>query len=190
MTRAKSELRAAQQRTITRLYVDEALAYDPETGVLTWRERPLHHFKHVLAQRCWNARFAGKPAGCVHVHGYMEVKLLGLMWKAHHLIWVIVHGYLPVLLDHEDGKRARNVLTNLREATKQENNRNTKRPKTNTSGSIGVSLDRRGGRWRAYIKEGDRNVSLGYYASRDEAAAARRAAEQRLGYHPNHGREA
>lgn len=189
--RLKSDLRDAQQRTITRLFVGEALAYDPRTGALTWRERPLHHFKHALAQRCWNKRFALTSAGVTHVtNGYVEVKLRGLTWKAHHLIWLLVHGCLPERLDHENGRRADNRLSNLREATAQENNRNTKRPKNNTSGSIGVSLDRRGGRWRAYIKEGSRNVSLGYYASRDEAAAARKAAEQRLGYHPNHGREA
>lgn len=188
--RAKSDLRSAQQRTITRLYVDEALAYDPETGVLTWRERPLHHFKHALAQRCWNNRFAGKVAGNKHVkRGYLEVKLLGAMRKAHHLIWLLVHGYPPERIDHENGQRAYNRLTNLREVTRVENGRNQKRPVTNTSGHAGVSKDRRGGKWRAYIKDDNgRNISLGYYHDLDAAVAARKAAEQQLGYHPNHGR--
>lgn len=188
--RAKADLRSAQQRTITRLYVDEALVYDTETGVLTWRERPLHHFKNALAQRCWNARFAGRPAGTPHrTRGYIETKLGGRQWKATHLIWLLVHGYVPQFVDHENGRRTDNRLANLRDATKQDNARNQRRPKTNTSGCLGVSLDRRGGKWRAYIRDGERNVSLGYYPDKGAAVAARKAAEARLGYHPNHGRD-
>lgn len=188
--RAKSELRSSQQRTITAFYegVREALAYDPESGRLLWKWRPRHHFRSAHAQHSWTARFAGTRAGYRHKHGYICLKLRGRTIKAHRAIWVIMRGEEPLNTDHENGRRADNRFANLSDVTKQENGRNQKRPSTNTSGVIGVSQERRSGRWRAYIKEGERDVSLGYFATKDDAAAARRAAEQRLGYHPNHGR--
>jgi hypothetical protein len=46
-------------------FLRECFDYDPATGALTWRERPLTHFKGKYAQRscnAWNALRAGKPA--------------------------------------------------------------------------------------------------------------------------------
>lgn len=167
----------------------EALAYDAESGRLLWKYRPLHHFASAAAQKMWNARFAGTRAGSTHKFGYVVLRVCRQHIKAHRAAWWIVHGREPLFIDHDNGRRGDNRLANIDDVTKHQNSRNQRRPSHNTSGVLGVSQERRSGRWRAYIKEGDRNVSLGYYATKEEAAAARKAAEQRLGFNPNHGRD-
>lgn len=175
--------------SLDQAYLREALLYNPFTGELRWRHRPVHHFVSALAQECWNKRFAGKRAGTVSAFsGYRYVKLQGKSRFAHTVIWVYVHGSLPEMTDHENGSRDANWLRNLRDVTKAQNGLNQRRPAHNTSGVAGVSLDRRGGRWRAYINVGGKNKSLGYYTTREEAARARSTAEREHGYHHNHGR--
>ncbi len=56
-----------------------------------------------------------------------------------------VKGEIPETIDHENGKRGDNFLSNLRLATLSEQACNTKRRNNNTSGIKGVS--RRGKYW-------------------------------------------
>ena len=174
---------------LSQAYVKAVLDYDPATGVLTWRHRPRAMFKSDGSYKSWNTRFAGRVAGRPHkTRGYVEVKLLGGMRKAHRLIFLWLRGYVPEMVDHESGARALNAETNLRPANHAINGKNQRRPSTNKSGVSGVNWHRRDEKWRAYIKVGARNVSLGYFTDFDAAVAARKAAEQEHGYHPNHGR--
>lgn len=75
-----------------------------------------------------------------------------------------------------------------RDVTGAENSRNQKRRSENTSGFTGVSLHKRTGKWVAMIKGAGRVRNLGYYATKEEAHAARLAANVKFGFHPNHGR--
>ena len=83
-----------------------------------------------------------------------------------------------------------NRISNLRECIPTENSMNAALPSNNTSGHIGVSLDKRSGRWEAHIgmPGTGRKLSLGLFDSMDFAIVARKAAERALGYHRNHGR--
>jgi len=93
-------------------------------------------------------------------------------------------------IDHINGRRDDNRWCNLREVTRKENCRNRKRPKTNTSGCIGVSQRENSGKWRAYINnDKNKRVYIGDFTSKEEAIAARKAAEIKYGYSPTHGRE-
>lgn len=47
----------------------------------------------------------------------------------------------------------------------------------------------RGDRWIAEIKKNYRKIHLGMFSTEADAIAARKAAEARLGFHPNHGRK-
>lgn len=74
--------------------------------------------------------------------------------------------------DHIDGNSLNNVRSNLRLATKAQNNRNMKKPSHNTSGYKGVSWRKNAGRWRAYIFINNKQIHLGYFDTPEEAHAA------------------
>jgi hypothetical protein len=75
-------------------------------------------------------------------------------------------------VDHEDGNGLNNQRSNLRTCTHAENIRKKRKQKNNTSGYVGVSLDKRNGRFHAYIKLNGKRTFIGYYKHAIDAAAA------------------
>jgi hypothetical protein len=76
-------------------------------------------------------------------------------------------------IDHINGYRHDNTRRNLRLADQSQNNGNMKmqeRPKS--SQFKGVSLRSDTGKWAAYIKRDRRKITLGCFATEQEAAAA------------------
>lgn len=71
---------------------------------------------------------AGKRAGSVHPDGYWSVYVAGKSRRAHHVVWFLTHGEWPQQLDHRDGNRSNNCITNLRHASTSENARNRRMP--------------------------------------------------------------
>jgi hypothetical protein len=91
------------------------------------------------------------------------------------------HKELPKgIIDHCDRNPLNNHPDNLRDVGKMENARNTKIRCDNTSGRKGVS--RCGDGWRAYITVRGKQRHLGCFATKEEAAIARSAAEETLGF--------
>jgi hypothetical protein len=109
-------------------------------------------------------------------HGYGVVKIDGQVYKAHRIIFKFVHGYLPDMLDHRDGNRMNNNITNLRPATAQENSRNAQLRVNSTSGVTGISFSQ--GKWRAYIYVDQKQIYLGRFLAKDLAIEARRKAQK------------
>jgi len=137
--------------------------YDPLTGVFT---------------RLTGPRGVGAPSGYVHSRGYVHISVEGVEYKAHRLAWLYMTGEWPLLqIDHEDTVRSNNVWTNLRLATRSQNQGNS-RPirKTNTSGFKGVSRHPQNQKWVAYINRDGQSTYLGSYDNINHAAAAYRAA--------------
>jgi len=156
-----------------------------DSGVLYWRECP------TMAKQ-WNTSWAGKAAftatdGKGYRHGSIDYTYV----RYHRVVWALVHGAWPTCdLDHIDGDKQNNKISNLRPVCKSENSRNRRRGGNNTSGVMGVGWHKPTGRWRAYIASGSQShVHLGFFDTKDEAIAARRAAQDRYGYHANHGRD-
>lgn len=168
------------------------LSYDPDTGLLTWKYRPPEMFATMLDYKAWNARFNGKPAfATVKADGYLLGRLFYRSYRAHRIAYAIYHGAWPTgEVDHKNGVRSDNRITNLRDVTRSENQRNAAIPRDNSSGHIGVSLHTPTGRWRARIAAGSKQIYLGLFENFDDAVAARAVAEVKYGYHPNHGRPA
>lgn len=166
------------------------LAYDAETGVLTWRPRPEEMFSSARFARQWNGRFAGAPAmTALDIGGYRTGGILYEQYQAHRVIWAIATGSWPVGdLDHINGVRTDNRLCNLREVTAQENSRNMRRSCKNTSGVLGVYWEAKQRKWRAVIRVATKLVHLGSFTELAAAASARQAANEKYGFHPNHGR--
>lgn len=163
--------------------------YNTDTGVMIWRERGPDVAGGVGYSVQWNGRYAGQPALAHQMpSGYLTGCVLGVAVRAHRVAWAIANGAWPVgEIDHINGIRTDNRLSNLRDVPKEINGRNQKLHVTNTSGVAGVSFKKDKGLWRARIRIDGRMKTVGTYASFDRAVEARRRAESDLGYHQNHG---
>lgn len=135
------------QETATIEDVRRALDYDKATGQLRWRVRD-------DVPKEWNTRHAGKIAGAIcEFHGgrlYITVRLNGVAYLGHRLIWFHVTGTWPAEeVDHRDGDGLNNKWGNLRESTRTQNLCNKFAQKNSQSGIKGIG--RHGNRWRARI---------------------------------------
>ena len=159
----------------------QLLRYEPETGKLFWLPRPREMFATQRSCSTWNARFAGQEAFTAVTNGYRVGNVEYKLCQAHRVIWAIVHGAWPGEdLDHINGERGDNRLTNLRPASRSENLCNRGMSPLNTSGHKGVYFDEPSQKWRAHIKKDRKFRFLGSFDTVDGAIAARRSAEQQL----------
>ena len=163
-------------------YLRSRLDYDADTGALVWRHNP-------TASASWNTRWTGEDAFTAVTDGYRTGRLDGTQHLAHRLVWAWHYGEWPVeQIDHINGDRGDNRIENLRQVSNTENARNASVSRNNTSGVTGVWWDKRRNRWRAEIKVDRQKMVLGAFACISDAVAARKAAEQRFGFHENHGK--
>jgi len=125
--------------------------------------------------------YANKLLGTLNDSGYLVARIDGRLHRVHRLIAMV--GGMDVNdeieIDHINGDRKDNRISNLRLASRKENGRNTKRPKTNSSGVKGVDFHS-SGLWRARVKIAGKDVLVGYFNNLDEAAKARREFVERL----------
>jgi hypothetical protein len=170
--------------------IREFLNYDAEKGTLTWKKRDRKHFKNDRAYAVFNSRYP--DVELIGTDKTNQVYLLGRSYKIHRLIWCHVYGEWPeknLVIDHINGDGKDNRIQNLRLVTQSENNKNSSRPKSNTSGVIGVSKRRDNGKWIAQIQGNYKKIFLGSFDNLEDAIAARKEAEIKYGFHENHGRE-
>lgn len=162
-------------------WLAKRLSYDAETGLLTWRERPAEDFKSAHDWIRWNGRYSGHLTGCLdRGNGYLRVRISGRNYFAHRVAWAIYYGRWPELhIDHLNGVKSDNRLSNLREVRHQVNIQNQHRPqKHNTSGYLGVSRD--GKRWRANIRLDGEKRHLGSFDTPEHAYEAYLTAKRHL----------
>ena len=132
----------------------------------------------------------GQVAGSTTSDGYRSVKINGVNYLQHRLAWLLMTGSWPRLdVDHIDGDGSNNVWTNLRDVTTSVNCKNSKLRNDNSSGFVGVSLDRRSGKWLTQFTLGGIRYNKSGFSSKAEAKAFRDAAViSDNSYHENHGR--
>lgn len=175
-------------------HIGQLLRYDAGSGILFWKRRSLEMFSHatynpVRAAAAWNGRYADKEAfTSVGNHGYREGAINGRTYLAHRVIWALYCGFWPEAgIDHIDGDRLNNRISNLREADQASNCKNQAGKCTNSSGETGISWRPDRNKWRARIVVGYREIALGSFDTYDAAVAARRAALIEYGFSPRHG---
>ena len=152
----------------------ELLDYDPDTGEFI-------RLVHL-------SNFRTESAGYIRPKGYRRLCVDGEYHEAHRLAWLIVYGEYPNQIDHINGNRTDNRLVNLRNVGNEENARNRKLMKSNSSGCPGVHSNGRGS-WVARVGIGSgKRLHLGTFKSLAFAKSVRRSVERQLGYHENHGR--
>ena len=165
---------------VTRERVAELLEYDGEK--LIWK----------VGRKGVSGK--GSEAGYIYEEStgvqYRRVKICGSMYKAHRLIWLLHYGEWPKqFIDHIDGNGLNNRIENLRDVNHTENLRNQRKSVRNTSGATGVYWCHYPPKWQARIRVNKKQIHLGYFTNKEDAIAARKAAEAEYGFHPNHGRD-
>lgn len=172
---AEKELTAERAR--------ELLRYDAETGRLFWR----------VGRRGVKA---GDEAGCAAGLGrgghlcYRLIKLDGRQYLAHRVAWLMAHGRWPENIIHVNGDGLDNRRSNLRAVSDREVGEIAAQQKKNASCFTWMHWYKSREKWKVYMKANRRRVNIGYFDTKEEAIAARKAAEIEHGFHPNHGRPA
>jgi hypothetical protein len=176
---------------LTQKLLQQTLSYNPNTGELIWKIRPMSWFNHPLSYRSYHKRWAGKPALTAdNGEGYRSGTLLGKKVKAHRIIWIMLYGDLPpegYEIDHINGVRSDNRLDNLRCVLKEDNGKNQRLHTRNQTGVSGVSWYKPNKKWLVRINQNKKTKSLGYFNSFEEACRVRKQAEVDNNYHKNHG---
>lgn len=174
---------------ITADYAKECLEYHPVSGKLYWKNRPREHFQADHRWKTFVNNCAGKEAGNNKSTGYISIQIDGRRYMAHRLAWLIAHGRWPESdIDHINGVRTDNRLINLRKASRTDNAKNRAVRNDNTSGMTGVYWDKSVRKWKAEIWLNGKRKNIGRFLTYEDAAAKRKEAEVRCGYHENHGR--
>lgn len=113
-------------------------------------------------------------------NGYQEVTINKKKYYAHRIIFMMFYGRWAEQIDHIDGDRSNNLISNLREANNAQNNRNTKLRVTNQTGFKGVSYYNSIKRYVAKITVNYKGIHLGCFDTPEEAHEAYKKAALEL----------
>jgi hypothetical protein len=134
--------------------------YDADTGVITRRITTGYRSKQ------------GMVVGYKGRQGYLITTVKCRPWLNHRLIWMMVHGREPSEIDHINGVRTDNRISNLRECNRSENMQNQRLRRDNKSGYPGVFYREDGECWIAYIAVNRTRTNLGRFDSAEAAYEA------------------
>lgn len=140
-----------------------AFAYDPETGVLTWK-----------IYQGGGAPRIGEVAGTYTPKGYIDVRLNRKGHRAHRVAWLLATGAWPVhTIDHINGVHDDNRIANLRDVPLIVNQRNLFHASPRGElGFKGVWRATNSNRYLAVIGEYGVRRRIGSFLTVEEAASA------------------
>ncbi len=160
---------------ISRDLLKDILYYNKDSGVFTWKKSKSCKIKK------------GDISGSVKKHGYIEIGINKKTYLAHRLAWLYEYGNFPKNIDHINQIKTDNRISNLRQVTQTENNKNKSIMKNNTSGQCGVVWHKKSSKWQSQIVVNKKNIYLGLFKKYSDAVDARKNAEVVYGFHKNHG---
>jgi hypothetical protein len=153
------------------------LRYEPYTGRLFWLPRDPSDW---IGWKSWNTRFAGKEAfTSFNGQGYKHSNFLNSKWFAHRIIWKLVYGIEPNVIDHINGDRSDNRLCNLRDVTPLMNSENRRFKAKNITGVTGVKWRPKTRNFAVVVGGGPpRRIQVGTYNRFCEAIRIRKLAAE------------
>lgn len=96
-------------------------------------------------------------------HRYIRMRVDGVVYTLHRLIFIYHHGYAPKIIDHINNDRSDNRIENLREATQQQNCLNRRVHTNNKSGIKNVYFDKGCKKWGVQITVDQKRKLIGYF---------------------------
>lgn len=141
----------------------DVMEYNPETGIVTAKVR-------------FSNRPAGMPIGSNTSYGYLATSLFGKKVQIHRLAWFLYYGEWPAMdIDHINGIKKDNRISNLRLATISQNQFNKPIQKNNSSGVKGVYWNKRDNKYIASVQHQGRKHTAGRF---DDLESAKSAVEE------------
>ena len=127
--------------SVLQLRLKHLFTYDPLSGLFT----------RNVSIRSSNAK-AGMVAGGLTYEGYVVIRVDGIKYKAHRLVWLYMTGEWPTLMvDHRDTNKSNNAWANLRLADNSLNKMNAGAQANNALGLKNIHV----------LKNGKFRVSVG-----------------------------
>lgn len=166
----------ASEKELSHDELTQSLLYDLHTGLFVWNVKKL------------GVKY-GSVAGTIRPDGYIGMQLNCNQYLAQRLAWFYIHGKWPTqYIDHINGIRADNRISNLREVDKEQDAKNRGIFKNNKTGFMGVCWDKNRKKYAAQITVKGKLINLGRYKQILNAIKVRKEAEIQYGFHVNHGR--
>jgi hypothetical protein len=140
--------------------MSEFLQYNKDEGSFIWKKSPCNKIK------------VGSAAGSVAKDGYLRVIFRRRQYQLHRVVWLFEKGAWPKYeIDHIDGNRSNNHISNLRDVTHSVNLQNKKsvNKSNRSSGLLGVSWNKSVAKWQASICLNGSAKYLGVFDSAIEA---------------------
>jgi hypothetical protein len=140
--------------------VSKILEYCRETGMFKWKVRV-------------NSKVpSGATAGTPQNNGYILITINRKKYLAHRLAWFMEHREFPNgQIDHINGNRIDNRISNLRVVTTSENQQNLRSPRGKNP-YLGVSAIKGTLLWQAHIQVNGMQKNLGRFKTPEDARDA------------------
>jgi len=119
-------------------------------------------------------------AGHHHSRGYVHIGVDGKSFKEHILVWIYFNGAKAddMQIDHINGIKWDNRISNLRQVSGFDNQKNRGKNKKNTSGYKGVHKNKN--KWEVSIMANNIRHRLGHFDNPKEAALVYNEAAKKL----------
>lgn len=142
--------------SITFEMASKLLSYDPDTGLLRWKDRRLDAL----------SKFS---AGAIDKHGYTRIRIHGIDYQGHRIAWLLYYGKFPEnQIDHINREKSDNRISNLRNTLPQQNCENV----FTKERLQGAQFHRPSGKWRSSIGHNYKRIHIGYFDTAIEAHEA------------------
>jgi len=164
----------------TRFDPNEIVLYDNYAEIILYHNDGSEKDRTIIdlndVDRCKRHKWHKKY--CNRGKSYVFTRIDGKPIRLHR--FVLDFYDLELEIDHIDGNPLDNRKENLRKVTHQENMQNqTKLPKNNTSGYIGVVWNKSNKKWDAQIKTNKKRFYLGSFEKIEDAVEARKNGEKK-----------